>query len=177
MPGKYEGEDKYKLKEWGQNCVMQALSKVLSTSVFALAKQLVDSGTGGLTMIEEMENGATIKKVLVALHFTPLREGGCSWKDARQLLGAQKNKGRCYAVWWHDGAEDWTNKPVRPGHSDHAFSIYCCQKFLELPPTNSTDFDKGHPKDTEYVSVYIPPANQLVACQPRAGDSRRFQYN
>jgi len=177
MPKKYEGEEKYKLKEWGENCVMQALSKVLGKSVFVLAKELVDEGVGDLTKIEEMENGATIKKVLVALRFTALREGGSTWKDARQLVGALGDKGRLYAVWWHDGKEDWTNKPVRPGHSDHAFSIYACKNFLELPPTNSSDFDKGHPKDTEWVTVFAPPKASLIECQPRAGDHRRFAYN
>jgi hypothetical protein len=92
-------------------------------------------------------------------------------------MGAQRNKGRFFATWWRKGAEDWTNKPVRPGESDHAFAIYCCASFLELPPTNTADFDKAHPKDDEWVSVYMPPARILIACQPRAGNHRRFNYN
>ena len=173
-----EGGSAYKQMEWSKDCVMLALSKVLKESSGTLAKRIVDGNIGGVTRIEQMENGSVIKKVLAALKFTPVIEGGCKWKDMKVRL--RSINGRVYAVWWYNRKhEDWTDKPIQIGKSDHAFAIYCNDIDLEIPTTNWEDFDKHHPSDEEWVSVFKP--EKLVPCQwrsvlPPNSRDRRMTY-
>jgi hypothetical protein len=173
-----EGGSPYKQMEWAKDCVMQALSKVLGESTGTLAKRIVDQRIGGVTRIDEMENGSVIKRVLLALRFTPLVEGGCTWATARHRM--RGINGRLYGVWWYNRrTEDWTDKPVQIGQSDHAFSIWCNDSDIEVPTTNWRDFDTGHPTDDEWVSVFRPPT--LIKCQKRTvlspnSRDRRFTY-
>src|SRR5262249_45095248 len=91
-----EGGSPYKQMEWSKDCVMLALSKVLKESTGTLAKRIVDENIGGVTRIEQMENGSKIKAVLAALKFTPVIEGGCNWGDMKfRLRGVN---GRLYGV-------------------------------------------------------------------------------
>ena len=64
-----EAPPKYVLQEWGKNCVMQALSKVMGRNIHELARYIVDNNIGGVTMIKQIENGSVIKKVLAGLGF------------------------------------------------------------------------------------------------------------
>ncbi len=178
---------KYVQQDWDKNCVMFALSKVLSESTNALARRIVDNNIGGVTMIKQMEDGSVIKKVLQALGFTSLIEGGAQWSKMKLLvqsagLNTDKNgkfvetysytaqngrevhthekQAKFYAVYWRNKQkEDWTDKDVLPGQSDHAFCIYVSGPTISIPPTNDKDFDTSHspPKDTDFISVFKPP--------------------
>lgn len=163
--------EKYVQQEWGKNCVMFALSKVLSVSTFELAKRIVDNNIGGVTMIKQMENGSVIKKVLHDLGFVSLLEGGGKWSAIRPtILGygrvtkgseTRDQQAKFYAVFWRKKSkEDWTDKDVAPGSSDHAFTIFISGTTISIPPTNDRDFDKSHNplKDDDFVSVFRPPA-------------------
>lgn len=185
MPG---GPDttpaKYVQQEWGKNCVMFALSKVLGVSTNDLARRIVDGNLGGVTMIKQMENGSVVKKVLHALGFVPLIEGGAKWSAMKLLVRSHglntdsrgnpvgtfshtTKKGyihtthfkqaKFYAVYWrHKDYEDWTDKPVIPGASDHAFTIHVSGPTINIPPTNDATFDASHspPKDDDFISVF-----------------------
>jgi hypothetical protein len=164
----YEGNQAYKMLEWEHNCVIQALSKVLGKGQIELVREIVDGKLGGITMINQIENNSVIKKLLVALNFRSLIEGGAKWKNIRQLLGGEAKKGRFYAIWWHGGQqkEDWTDAPTQT--SDHAFAIFCNDTDIEVPVTNLPDFDLGHPTDEEWVSVFIPKMkDKIIPCTRR----------
>lgn len=178
--------EKYQQQEWGKNCVMFALSKALSVGTGRLARYIVDNGVGGVTMIRQMENGSVIKKVLAELGFVSLMEGGAKWSEMKLLVRSYglntDGKGRLveeysytdrngfthtthekqavfYAVFWRGKEhEDWTDKEVLPGRSDHAFTIYVAGPTINIPPTNDRDFDESHspPRDTDYISVFRP---------------------
>lgn len=166
----YTGDPKYKMQDYDKNCVMIALSRAMSTSIFDLSKQIVDGNLGGVTNISEMENGSTIKKVLAALHFQTLSEGGLRWSAMKPLIlnygavGATGNPPhvkypthKFYCVYWHNKtSEDWTDKPTRPGQSDHAFTIIIHNKTISIPPTNAPDWDRAHNplRDDDFVSVF-----------------------
>jgi hypothetical protein len=176
---------KYEQQEWGKNCVMFALSKVLSVSTNSLARYIVDHNTGGVTMIKQMENGSVVKRVLVDLGFVSLMEGGAKWSRMKLLVGSygldtdnngklvetmyfdnngnkkytHETKAKFYGVYWrHKGKEDWTDKDVQPGMSDHAFTIYIAGTTISIPPTNDSTFDASHspPKDDDFISVFRP---------------------
>jgi hypothetical protein len=179
-------EAKYQEQEWGKNCVMFALSKVLSRGTHDLAKYIVDNNIGGVTMIKQMENGSVIKKVLTELGFVSLMEGGAKWSQMRDIIRGyglntdsqgklvetfsyvdkngrphttHEKQAKFYAVYWRrKGKEDWTDKDVAPGLSDHAFTIYVAGPTINIPPTNDSTFDASHspPQDDDFVSVFRP---------------------
>lgn len=173
-----DAEPKYVMQDWDKNCVMLALSKVLGENIHRLAERIVDNNIGGVKMIKEMENGSVIKRVLAALGFQTLKEGGATWKEMKPLVlnyGALKDpkvvgqtsygkeiqsrhdRRSFYAVYWrHKGKEDWTDKPVKPGASDHAFTLIVDGPKIFIPPTNDSTFDKSHNPllDTDFVSVF-----------------------
>lgn len=173
-----QAEPRYVMQEWDKNCVMQALSKVLGRNIHELARYIVDNNIGGVTMISEMENGSVIKKVLADLGFQTLMEGGATWREMRPLVlnyGAVKDLrvvGRSssgkpiksrhvwrsfYAVYWrHKNREDWTNKAVQPGLSDHAFTLIVDGPTIQIPKTNDSTFDTSHNplQESDFVSVF-----------------------
>ena len=159
--GKLDG-GAYEQQEWGKNCVMFALSKVLGESTGALAKRIVDGRIGGVTMIKQMENSSVIKKVLAELGFTPVIEGGAKWGALRTLIKAKAPR-RFYATYWRNKtAEDWSDREVAPGRSDHAFTILAYDEAILLPGTNDSTFDRGHPTADDFISAWLPPEGSGV---------------
>lgn len=156
------GGSVYKQQEWGKNCVMFAFSKVLGKSTGTLAKEIVDGHIGGVERIEDMENSSVIKRVLIAYRFTPVIEGGAKWATLRTSIRSKAPR-RLYATYWRNKqAEDWTDKEVKPGKSDHAFTILSYSTCILLPMTNNSTFDNGHPTDTDWISAWVPPAGEGV---------------
>lgn len=188
MSGTHTVLEKYQQQEYGKNCVMFALSKALSKSTDTLAREIVDGNIGGVTMIKQMENGSVIKKVLAALGFVSLVPGGAKWSAMKPVvlgygqhtdrdgklvevfshvarngmtITTHDKQAKFYAVFWRrKSAEDWTDRDVAPGASDHAFTIYVSGTTINIPPTNDRDFDTSHNplKDDDFVSVFRPPA-------------------
>jgi len=157
-----EGGGVYKQQEWGKNCVMFALSKVLGQSTGALAQAIVNGHIGGVARIEDMENSSIIKEVLLAYRFTPVIEGGAKWKALCNSIRSHAPR-RLYATYWrHKQAEDWSNKSVQPGRSDHAFTILAYSTCMLLPLTNDSTFDASHPTDDDWISAWVPPRGQGV---------------
>jgi hypothetical protein len=182
-----EAPPKYVLQEWGKNCVMQALSKVMGRNIHELGRYIVDNNIGGVTMIKQIENGSVIKKVLAGLGFRSLHEGGLSWAKMRPLvlnygtlrdsrgdlveefvgttsygkpLTSHYTSRKFYAVYWRrKQKEDWTDKEVQPGAADHAFTLIVNGPTIFIPPTNDTDFDTSHNplKDDDFISVFMLP--------------------
>ncbi len=52
--------------------------------------------------------------------------------------------------------EDWSNKEVKPGKSDHAFTIFAYSSCMLLPFTNDSTFDNSHPNETDLISGWVP---------------------
>ena len=182
-----EAPPKYVLQEWGKNCVMQALSKVMGRNIHELARYIVDNNIGGVTMIRQIENGSVIKKVLAGLEFRSLHEGGLSWvkmkplvlnygtlQDLRgdlveEFVGMRHTASRSPATTPAGNSmpcdrrrkqkEDWTDKEVQPGAADHAFTLIVNGSTILIPPTNDTDFDTSHNplKDDDFISVFMLP--------------------
>ena len=177
MSGRSNKQPKYGMQDWDKNCVMQALSKVLGEDIHRLAERIVDGNIGGVKMISEMENGSVIQKVLAALGFHSLIPGGATWKvmkpvvlnygAVKQHVVGQTSRGKqiksrtatrsFYSVFWRrKNREDWTDKAVQPGLSDHAFTLIVNGPSIVIPKTNDKAFDTSHNplKDDDFVSVF-----------------------
>jgi hypothetical protein len=175
-----EGGSAFKQQEWGKNCVMFALSKVLGESSGVLAKRIVDQHLGGVQRIEDLANAPVIKSVLAALGFTSLIEGGGKWSDMRTRIHTKAPR-RLFAIYWRNkSAEDWSNKDVQPGRSDHAFTILAYSTCMLLPKTNDASFDGAHPDNADWISVWCPPAGDGIETDRTftvvGSGFRRFDY-